>query len=203
MIRDLPNLPPPPRVPHPMAARGIPLWPWLNRAAGDLPVPERLPLDAAILWQHQARAGHAPAPALACCWPLRLRARPMHRSTRFPALRPGAPDPRLPPAPCHPCGGRRAFAGGFPESKEVRTRVIRPRGCAGYRCFPPARRQPMASASVSRCERRNWLCARHSAPGPRAETKSPARMPPHSRPFVHCKNIIFPAAYPVISRNMD
>ena len=35
-----------------MAARGIPLWPWLNRAAGDLPVPERLPLDAAILWLH-------------------------------------------------------------------------------------------------------------------------------------------------------
>lgn len=47
-----------------MATRGIPLWPWLDQAADDLPGPERLLLDAARLWQHQAQAGRAPAPAL-------------------------------------------------------------------------------------------------------------------------------------------
>ncbi len=47
-----------------MATHGIPLWPWLDQAADELPAPERLLLDAARLWQQQARLGHAPAPAL-------------------------------------------------------------------------------------------------------------------------------------------
>lgn len=47
-----------------MATHGIPLWPWLNQAADALPAPERLLLDAARLWQQQAEAGRAPAPAL-------------------------------------------------------------------------------------------------------------------------------------------
>jgi hypothetical protein len=47
-----------------MATRGIPLWPWTDQAADDLPAAERLLLDAARLWQHQAQAGLAPAPAL-------------------------------------------------------------------------------------------------------------------------------------------
>ncbi|MBR0654954.1 hypothetical protein [Plastoroseomonas arctica] len=47
-----------------MATRGIPLWPWLDQAADDLPGPERLLLDAARLWQEEAKAGRPPAPAL-------------------------------------------------------------------------------------------------------------------------------------------
>jgi len=47
-----------------MATRGIPLWPWLDQAADDLPPPERLLLDAARLWQQEALAGRPPAPAL-------------------------------------------------------------------------------------------------------------------------------------------
>lgn len=47
-----------------MATRGIPLWPWLDQNTDDLPVAEHLLLDAARLWQQQAQAGRAPAPAL-------------------------------------------------------------------------------------------------------------------------------------------
>ncbi|MES2711894.1 MAG: hypothetical protein V4653_09955 [Pseudomonadota bacterium] len=47
-----------------MATRGIPLWPWTDQAADDLPAAERLLLDAARLWHEQAQVGRAPAPAL-------------------------------------------------------------------------------------------------------------------------------------------
>src|SRR5688500_3554900 len=48
----------------PMATHGLPAWPWTGSDAEALPTPERLLLDAARLWEAEARAGRPPIPAL-------------------------------------------------------------------------------------------------------------------------------------------
>jgi hypothetical protein len=47
-----------------MATHGLPAWPWTGCEAAALPGPERLLLDAARLWEAEARAGRPPIPAL-------------------------------------------------------------------------------------------------------------------------------------------
>jgi hypothetical protein len=47
-----------------MATHGLPAWPWTGSDAEALPSPERLLLDAARLWETEARAGRPPIPTL-------------------------------------------------------------------------------------------------------------------------------------------